>query len=222
MAEAGLVRILVLDERMAERAMVPLPDRSEFGVEIRNILLEDNNYIPCFWHLACQAKVYIATHLQVGNDDMAPLHESFEKKESKIKGASTPFSACPCLKIKISNEGLTVLEFDRYGPNKQNNASLTNIIFDIIVIHQGIIDTFKPKMENGNGEETMRQWIAKTHPWLVVESGRGIPAGLQKKPIRFLSFSVLDQAMNLDGIGKFMLTRRLMALPRFSDNGGES
>lgn len=222
MAEAGLVRILVLDERMAERAMVPLPDRSEFGVEIRNILLEDNNYIPCFWHLACQAKVYIATHLQVGNDDMAPLHESFEKKESKIKGASTPFSACPCLKIKISNEGLTVLEFDRYGPNKQNNASLTNIIFDIIVIHQGIIDTFKPKMENGNGEETMRQWIAKTHPWLVVESGRGIPPGLQKKPIRFLSFSVLDQAMNLDGIGKFMLTRRLMALPRFSDNGGES
>lgn len=225
MAEAGLVRILVLDERMTERAMTPVKDNSDHGGNIiQNLKI--NDYIPCFWHLAQRAKVYIATHLQVGEnaDSMKPLHDSYADTESKHNGANeNPRPACPFLKIQISKEGLQVLGYDRYGPNRNGEVAAESAPeFDIVVIHQGIIDTNKPKTEQGNDEEIMRHWILKTHPWLVVESGRGIPPGLQKKPVRFLSFSALDQTLALDGIGKLSLTRRLMALPRFGDNGGES
>lgn len=221
MAEAGLVSILILDERMAERAMTPYAGDSS----IRSRLLErrpDDVYTwePCFWHLAHRAKVYIATHLAVGdNTEPTPLHESFTDAESQhnaAKGSTRP--TCPSLKIRISSEGLAVAEYDRYCPDGERKSPEEELPkFDIVVIHQGVIDTFKPKTGNGNGDETMRNWILMTHPWLVVESGRGIPPDLQKKPIRFLSFSALDQALSLDGIGKLLLTRRLMALPRFAD-----
>lgn len=225
MAEAGLVRILVLDERMTERAMTPIKGDSDHGGDIlEKLIIRD--YTPCFWHLAQRAKVYIATHLQVGDDagSMKPLHDSFTEAELKHNSATeNPRPACPFLKIRISEKGLEVLGYDRYGPNNNGEVAKEPALeFDIVVIHQGIIDTNKPKTEQGNDEETMRHWIMKTHPWLVVESGRGIPPGLQKKPVRFLSFSALDQTLALDGIGKLSLTRRLMALPRFGDNGGES
>lgn len=223
MAEAGLVRILVLDERMAERAMTAIP----VDCDIKKELVPDG-FEPCFWHLARRAKIYIATHLQVGDDSDSkpPLHDSFKDAESKFQTAeSNTHPTCPFLKIRISSAGLKVTGYSRCGPAKprinENPPEEPHPEFDIVVIHQGIIDTYKPKMENGDGEETMRKWIIETHPWLVVESGRGIPPGLQKKPIRFLSFSVLDQAMTADGIGKLLLTRRLMALPRFVGNGGE-
>jgi len=130
--------------------------------------------------------------------------------------------SCPALKLKITaSGGLETVLSDPNGTGCQDDAPE----FDIVVIHQGVIDSFRPRNEKHEceiTEETMRRWIAKTHPWLVVESGRGIPPGLQKQPIRFLSFSVLDQAMTADGIGKLYLTRRLMALPRFVDDGDKS
>ena len=226
LAEAGLIRILVLDERMAERAITPYAGDSR----IKSRLLEKRDFDPCswepcFWHLAQRAKVYIATHLAVGDDsEPTPLHESFADAASRHRAATgNTRPACPCLKIRISSAGLEVKGYDRHGPAGGPNAPDEKPPeFDIVVIHQGVIDTFKPKTENGDGEETMRKWITELHPWLVVESGRGIPPGLQKKPIRFLSFSVLDQAMTPDGVGKLLLTRRLMALPRFADKGGKS
>jgi len=232
MAEAGLVRILILDERMAERAMTPLSQtQTNLSGDLARRLLEEPNWTPCFWHMAQRAKVYIATHLQVGNDDrdMKPLHEqSYSDAERRSESASDGTQpACPVLKIRIERDGLGVAVngYSRFSRENADEANEKAPTFDIVVIHQGVIDTRRPKNATGEceiSEETMHAWITKKHKWLVVESGRGIPPGLQKKPIRFLSFSVLDQAMTPDGIGKLLLTRRLMALPRFVDNGGES
>gem|GEM_PF-2656275 len=227
LAEAGLVRIVVLDERMSERAMAPLAGT----LAIReDRLLENASFAPCFWHLAHRAKVYMATHLQVGDcaESMMPLHgQSFNEAKARMEKLSSGLRvACPVLKVRITeNAGLEVAEFNRCGPNLINEPKEAWPRFDIVVIHQGVIDTRRPKKADGGfaiNEEDMRNWITKSHPWLVVESGRGIPPGLQKKPIRFLAFSVLDSVMTPDGVGKLFLTRRLMALPRFVENGGIS
>lgn len=216
LAEAGLSHILIIDERITERAMAPY----NYDPRISGQLSIDlKNRTPCFWHLARKAKVYIATHLQVGDEkkSMKPLHMSYNDARKRFSYKRSKIS-CPALKIKINKNGLDVVCFDPIGAGGQYDPPE----FQIVVIHQGIIDSFNPKSQRGDAtieENNIRKCIMKSHPWFVVESGRGIPPGLQKQSIRFLSFSVIDQALKADGIGKLMLTRRLMALPRFVVNG---
>jgi hypothetical protein len=132
LAEAGLVRILVIDERMTERALTPYTGPAAIASKLLKKRDDDKcPWNPCFWHLAQRAKVYIATHLAVGDDtDPLPLHESFADAESShTKATSNTRPACPYLKLRISSAGLNVAEkdnvygYNRYGPAAKPDTS---------------------------------------------------------------------------------------------------
>ena len=149
---------------------------------------------PCFWHLAWRAKIFIATHLRVGAQEPVPLHEDYANALKEHR--QDPKRTCPRLELRIAKAGITAVPIDPYGEAWQNPDALSlqgnPPLFDAVLIHQGVLDTHKPP---GTDDDTLQNWIMKSHPWMVVESGRGIPPGLQKKPIRFLAYSVLDQAL---------------------------
>ena len=55
-------------------------------------------------------------------------------------------------------------------------------------------------------------------PWIVLESGRGIPPSVKKMyNEKFISFSVLERAFRNGRVGKIGLTQALMELTRRSE-----
>ena len=219
MAEAGLLRILVIDERFAEWAMTEYgnnKDNKDFEVLKRLRGKELGQSTPCLWHMAWRAKIFIATHLGVGEEPPRPLHpDSYARAEKSSNGKGQEAkTACPRLELRLTNKGLKLLKMDALG----NGVNLSDDMapFDIVVIHQGVLETH---CSDEHQEQALGDWITKSNPWLVIESGRGIPPKIQKRAIRFLSFSALEQALTVNGIGKLVLTRRLMALPRFVEKG---
>jgi hypothetical protein len=209
MAEAGLLRILVIDERIAERAMQVYDKDNEVS---RRLCGWRDNLKPRFWHMAFWSKVFIATHLGIFANPR-PLHAGSYQKAEAQDHESIP---CPRLELLLDDNGLCLRRMDPYNLETPGASAAAEWQFDIVVIHQGVLDTHCPENKN---QKQLREFIIKTNPWLVIESGRGIPPGLQKQPIRFLPFSLLDQALVNDGIGKLSFSRRLMALPRFLEGG---
>mgnify|MGYP000452446636 CR=1 FL=1 len=215
LAEAGLFRILVIDERMTERALRLYEDDPEVRKKLLDPPEPGEVVKPCFWHMAWRAKIFIATHLSVAGQEAVALHKDYDNALKEHR--QDPKRTCPRLEISIRENGMEATALDLYG-DRTISPQVTSLDFDAVLIHQGVLDTHKPPSKP---DDALLSWIMKARPWTVVESGRGIPPGLQNKNIRFLAYSVLDQALLPAGVGKLLLTRRLMALPRFvSDSRG--
>lgn len=186
-AESTLIKVLVIDERIAEKA----DEEIRFGVttEGAKIVYEVNKkeYIKR-WKVWKKAGIFICTHIDFG-----------DAKEIEIAKENKAFE------VKFKENEVQLFE------SKNNKFELIDDInFDFIIIHQGILDTY---IERINNLEDFIDNIRKYIPFVIIDSGRGIPTNLPKN-VKFLPFSALSEFIMRPRIGKNRLTKIIMPLTR--------
>jgi tRNA1(Val) A37 N6-methylase TrmN6 len=209
MAEAGLLRVLVIDERAAEMCHAPLPDDETRGTLAGLIadrlpaggagFAQRAEFQPSRWHLAWAARVWIATDLGI-DAEPAPLHT--------VPGGSRP--GAPRARVRVGvGDGETWCRASVAGEAE------APVEADVVLIHQGTIDRWAQNAAGDNPPQALLDALRARFHFVVVESGRGIPSTLPEGE-KFLPFSVLQHYI-LDGpVGKLGLTRAVMPLARQS------
>lgn len=204
LAEAGLLRVLVVDERAAEFSLNSLDD------EMADVLLglmaaaspddvpgevEENQILK--WHLAWAAKVYICTHFAVQHKP-EPLHPEVARWSGSF----------PWLKVRVDKTGRNL------GRCEMSVSGTTSVPVkaDLVLIHQGVIDEWRNRVAGFQQDEFLNG-LKQHFPFVVVESGRGIPPTLSAHE-KFLPFSLLQHNVLGGVVGKYGLTRVLMSLAR--------
>jgi hypothetical protein len=182
LTEALLINVAVCDDRLAEK--------SDEIIQIETDPRE-------LWRWGLEGKVYFVSHLRY---------------KEKGKGKENNFKEIPVhLKVKKglfypSGEGEKWI-FDL------NEAQLYKIDnpypIQMIIIHQGLIDELNLSKED---QEELLLNIQKNVPFLIVDSGRGIPPTLSDK-VKFLPYSLLDQYL-IPRISKYCLINTCMSLTR--------
>lgn len=206
--EAGLLKVLILDERIVENAMQPFADQ-----KIATFLTGQIDQQPLFWHLAFRSNVFIATHVKYANEDKSELivHDQSYKKQADlflqdVRNNQLFRTSCPKLTVDISKETEILI----YDCNRPQDVSLTEI--DMLIIHQGVLDRLH-KTGLASPEKLLENF-KKNIPWVIVESGRGIPPEIQKTMDKFLPFSALDHCLKGIRVAKLSLAQRTMTLTR--------
>ncbi|MGZ5434604.1 MAG: hypothetical protein ACXWID_01605 [Pyrinomonadaceae bacterium] len=101
-------------------------------------------------------------------------------------------------------------------------------LFDFVIIHQGIIDTARDKLEKmvvstdrlrqNRFDKAMNQLREKAR-WLVVDSGRGQPEHALAWNLRWVEYSNLAECVIHNAGDKFKLAELLWRLRASADNG---
>jgi len=188
--------------------------------------------MPSYWHVARRSRVLIATHLLITSEDVTSddhvkkpflkgaLHaRSFENQHKRYSSDSNDPKKdmkpiCPELRIEVSDKNINLI-MDPIGRNSGNETvtskELKEYGIDVVLIHQGIIDKLPTPWRRNN---TFIKRVRKSIPWVIVESGRGIPPEVQQSSEKFLPFSVIDSCLEGKRIGKLSLAQTLMTLTR--------
>jgi len=194
LAEAGMLRILVIDERVAETAYELLPQNVENGASHWGALPQLEGAHPQRWHCMWTANVFVCTHFGF-EETPKPLHDALGTPNPKAGGRD------PRLTVAYSAAGLDIqacpVGADTIRPE-----------FDLVLVHQGVLDN----RCRGRGADLLRKLHETIGP-VVVESGRGVPLTLAKDE-RFLPFSLVQHYLLGRQIGKLGLTRIIMGLAR--------
>ncbi len=206
--ESGLLRILVIDERIAEACLEP--GDMEITKEGQRLGCKPTQGsvgpTPTLWHLAFGAKVYIATHFGF-NKDPEPLHSTSYAKREEV--------ALPYLAVRITKNGDCINFQYPCCCICEETKELPKI--DMVIIHQGVLDEWVKDVEPKAFLEMLRKKI----PFVVVESGRGIPPNLPEG-VKFLPFSFLhDLVIARKRVAKYSLTLGVMSLTRRQKEGDQ-
>ncbi len=176
LAEASLLKILIIDERIAERS------GDIMDIDYQNVHLQSRHQV------AAAANIYICTHY-INKSEDKPLHNSIEKISILFDRKSG--------KIKMKN----------YSDNSD-----INVIPHMIIIHQGILEQWEEEDSEFKSHEFINN-IRKIIPFIIVESGRGIPPKLLKD-VKFLPYSLLQEYIMGARVSKLPLAKICLALTR--------
>jgi len=205
LAESALLKVLVLDERLAEIAY----DKALIDEENKPLYLYDSTQRieVCRW-----ANIYIATHLKIDDQAVKTLHYSIQDEYPQIHVEATMGSP----------EGNRIDEFKVYWIGHEKNGAFERheIIPHAIIMHQGVLETFFgdkiPRKENESFVEALKDFVCSLRgfiPFVVVDSGRGIPANLPPD-LKFMPFSLIEEFFMQERISKHSLIKTLMGLTR--------
>jgi hypothetical protein len=139
------------------------------------------------WLWGVDSKVYFVSHLKYKQKEI-PVHPKVKEGLSAGSG-----------KIKWV--------FDLDNSKLESQPSTPPI--QMLIIHQGLIDELNLSKEE---QEKLLLNIQKNVPFLIVDSGRGIPPTLSEK-VKFLPYSLLEQYL-LPRISKYCLINTCMSLTR--------
>ncbi len=208
LVEAALLRILVIDERIAEVAH----ERSPIDGVLRKKAYGQNKRLCA----ARKAGVGICTHLCI-NDDMAPkpLHQSVNEKGPIVcVKVDIERDSDPEMKVSTSIlycEGIPIK--DEKGKCSECRGEPIEDKMDAVIIHQGVLEKFFEKALQSSEYDTFLKALQESIPYVIVDSGRGIPAKLPDTA-KFLPFSLIDDFVMKDSIAKYSLTKNIMSLVR--------
>jgi hypothetical protein len=192
LAEAGLLRVLVIDERLAGRSMQSLA--GPISGEARNASLgyldSDNCELESLrlWHAAWASNVYFCTRFCIagGELDAGPLMTVFDESKQPLS---------PGLEVVLS---LPEVRFSWNGGGAHQGSRLTP---DILLIHKGVIDKSVDKValrERGLPEfprKAIVDALLGAAPVVVVVSGRGDPHTFDTTlpaEVRFMPFATAE------------------------------
>ena len=231
--EAGMLRVLILDERICERSMSEISTDTFTLAKAKDILLEHQNAIPRMWHIAFKANVLIATHFifpgvewdtSLGTDKFEPqdikngeIYRSYQNIFSQYKNEDKDgkFYSCPTLIVDARED--FDLHINRIVPDETDESiELFDKNIDVIIIHQGLLDTMKSNLAKNKYMSVMEK-IRNKCRWVIIESGRGIPPEVQKNDDKFMPFSAIDRCFGADRIAKLTLCQRIMTQTRVKE-----
>lgn len=203
--EAGLLRVLVIDERVAEHSLIAIDDPEMRIVAPRLTGTSDPRVQATAWHAALAANVYVCTHLSLNagaGGEPEPIH-----RQSYLEAARSRRSV-PKLAVTIDTDGDTSSLRVLCSPTG-DGQSPSEVTVDMVIIHQGILDAANIEAA------AFLQRLQRRVPFLVVDSGRGIPPTLPSGA-KFLPYSLLHDYVSGKRAAKYSLVRAAMALSRRS------
>jgi hypothetical protein len=218
LAEAGLLRVLILDERIAQSASRHYKVIEQARSEFRMAFTGSAEKAPTLRDVAERAGIRVALHLEFRHKNQPP--ES--PKGWQLELATRNWTTLELAKAEAATPDphRVVVEMD-YAPGTDETGTATVPKIDkiaihgrmcLVAVHQGIIDLIKEKY-NGNTAESFVERLSAEH-WVVIESGRGIPPEVQQSNEKFLSYSLIDRAFHGNRVAKLGLTRHLMTVTR--------
>lgn len=199
--EAGLLRVLIIDERIVQRAATFFPATERHRTRFSEVMTGDPNALPFVHQVAERAGVVVANRLVV--------RAASAGNGAKDWGLDLTKRSWHQLTETASQEAANPrsVEFDW----TKRELTLPSDI-DIAVVHQGVIDLLKDKTDKQVAKDFVDALSAKH--WTVIESGRGIPAEVQSNDEKFLSFSLIDRSFHGKRVAKIGLVRHLMEVTR--------
>lgn len=218
LAEAGLLRVLVLDERIAQRAGKLYAATEKSRPESRKALTGSTATPPDVRDVARRAGVGIVQRLvfhhinAVGEETGGWLLDVAVRKWRPIKNdASGVLQSFSADYIEVE------LRHANGSDESEGSAPTTKGVTvpkgkHLVVVHQGIIDLIKDRYGRKAADGFVEK-LAEKH-WAVIESGRGIPPEVQLSGEKFLSFSLIDRAFHGNRVAKLGLIRHLMEVTR--------
>ena len=136
-------------------------------------------------------------------------------KKTRDKRRSSVCISCPSLKLTVDitkNKDDINIAVERIGPDfSDSKLSCPITDMDAVIVHQGILDWIKQQCKC---EKEFLERLQKKVPWLIIESGRGIPPEVRESQYKFLPFSIVERAFHGERVAKLGLTRALMELTR--------
>jgi hypothetical protein len=139
------------------------------------------------WLWGVDSKVHFVSHLKYNRNEI-PVHPKV--KEGLSAGSMREKCIFNLDDSKLESQPST-------GP------------IQMLIIHQGLIDELNLSKED---QEELLLNIQKNVPFLIVDSGRGIPPTLSEK-VKFLPYSLLEQYL-IPRISKYCLINTCMSLTR--------
>lgn len=133
------------------------------------------------------------------------------RKRFKYANITVPYK-CSGVQIAVSEKTYTC-EFEKVEGSKERfnfNNDIKENKYDMLIIHQGILDKLKKNGTRIEPEEFVRS-IRTEIPLVVITSGRGEPENVPKNA-KFISYSILESTLVKDYHEKFILTQILMNL----------
>ncbi len=221
--EAGLLNLLVIDERIANQAMTHFDIEGD-STAVSRILLENENHKPMQWHAASKAGMFVVTHFTVkgiANGKEKPIELLLcPEKWSKAKKEGL---SCPKLEFTLDftkDDPKSSISLSTDDPGHGNGRfRVEPDKIDMVLIHQGVLDSVYDRTQEDpqNLQNRIVEHIKQQFPWLVLESGRGIPPMIrdpQMKKEKFVPFSILERSFRNGRVGKLGLSQTLMELTR--------
>ncbi|MDH4317552.1 MAG: hypothetical protein OEV64_04105, partial [Desulfobulbaceae bacterium] len=212
LVEAGLLRVLVLDERIAQRADKFYTAMEQARPQFRKALMMKDDTPPKVRDVARRAGIEVARRLAVcivdENKNVVRGKRldvaTREWDALELNGGNCEFKDGTAIRIYLREQTgeQTAPKIDKVKTTEQ---------IHLIVIHQGIIDLIKNEYKVGEKELLT---ALSTQFWTVVESGRGIPPEIQQNGEKFLSYSLLDRVFHGGRVAKLGLIRKLMEVTR--------
>jgi hypothetical protein len=224
LAEAGLLRVLVIDERIVQNALKPFDEIGGNKEAFRRAFTGKSDLPPTVWHVARRAGVHVATHIVItGTSD--DRKSAFDVATHEWAGAPSS-SGFPWLTVKVTvpawagdsrvSEGGRLQDSrHRLGIEISNNCD-GPLAVDLVIIHQGVADCLNDKQPN-LGRNFLNA-LAEQY-WLIVESGRGIPPEVEETNHKFLTFSAIERVFRGGRVAKLALTRMIMSVTRSKKTG---
>lgn len=192
LAEAGLLRVLVIDERLASRSMQSLAGPASADANKASDGYFDLNHCDStrlkLWHAAWASNVYFCTRFCITGGE--PLRDSQMTVFDESKQPRTPR-----LEVVVS---LPEVRFSWDGGGAHQGTHLTP---DILLIHKGVIDKSvdKAALRDKGLPEYPRKAIVdallRAAPVVVVVSGRGDPHTFDSTlppEVRFMPFATAE------------------------------
>jgi len=205
LCEAGLLRVLVIDERIAERSF----EKADNKIKSRKVAFgyseDDTDRTPRRMEVAWASEVYTCTHLGIDGSEREAIHKAVEKRDKTT--SENDDLASPHLAVELNADDEHPVKCSWQLCNGNSGKGLDSL--DMLIIHQGILDNF---VQEGRQEE-MLQKVREQIPYVIVDSGRGIPNTLCDD-VKFMPFSLIQDYMMGNRIGKHSFTRIAMSLIR--------
>jgi hypothetical protein len=208
MAEASLLRILVMDERVAERADADADMDKRRLERADGHFRKDEAQSDSVMELAWAGGIYIATHYQINGGDEQPIHD----KAQRNPGA-------PKLVVHIEAEAGKPGKIDFSASLSGGHHPTTSVAdkdrFDILVIHRTILKNIQETAKLTSSEFEFLRDIKDVIPFVVVDSGGGYPEEIRKEykgSFKFLPFSFMSEHLLRNRIAKIGLAQLLLGL----------
>lgn len=201
--EAGLLRILIVDERVAEHSIKRYEDTDSQKIRNYGFKIKREQSVSAF-DIAWAANVHICTHFGFQDDQGKSINFPLHKKVDLGKN--------------IHHFNLKVIYgLDHSGQKELHLESRTNIErfekidlqYDSIIIHRTVLNTLADKLNVDTAE--FISLLKKKIPFVVVTSGGGKPHSIPGA-FKFLPFSILDNYCQTKRLAKYSLSQQLLSL----------
>lgn len=208
MAEAAMLRILVMDERVAERA------DEDADIDARRLESADRQFRKesgvndSILELAWAGGVYVATHLQINDGEERPIHEKAQQRPHAPKLTMHVLA-------EAGKSGKIQFYSSLYGNNTQKTIESDKAHFDVLLIHRTILKQIQDNAKSVSEEFDFLRDIKEVIPFVVVDSGGGYPEEIHqeyKGSFKFLPFSFMSEHLLRSRIAKIGLVQLLLGL----------